>query len=95
MSYDMHCVFLTATGTATIIIGDINDNPPRFSPDYYSRRVSELAGPKSFIMQVSVKDEDSTAVFAYTLDEQALKNFSIDDRGNIFIRDQQVIVMYT
>lgn len=59
-------------------------------PDYYARQVSELAGPLSFIVKVNVEDLDSDAVFAFSLDNAAAQNFSIDDQGNIFIRDQQV-----
>lgn len=87
-------ISFSATATATIIIGDENDNPPSFNPDFYARQVSELAGPLSFIVQVKVTDPDSDAVFAFSLDTQALKNFSIDNNGNIFIRDQQVSRVY-
>lgn len=78
----------------TVNIGDVNDNPPYFIPDVYERRVSELAGPQSFIVQVLVEDLDSDATFAFLLDDQALKNFSIDNQGNIFIRDQQVLFIH-
>ena len=81
---------ITATATATIIIDDVNDNPPSFDPDFYERQVSELAGPLSFIIQVNVRDLDSDAVFYYNLDEAALQNFTIDSEGSIYIRDQQV-----
>ena len=86
----LYSSFVIATATATIQIGDANDNAPEFKPDYYARRVSELAGPLSFIVQVKVEDLDSDAVFAFSLDSAAAANFSIDDQGNIFIRDQQV-----
>ncbi|XP_067928117.1 neural-cadherin-like [Watersipora subatra] len=80
---------LSSTATVTITIEDVNDNPPKFEPDFYETRVSELAGPLSFILQVNVADLDSTAVFSYWLNDEALKNFSIDASGNIYIRDQQ------
>lgn len=84
--------WVAATATATIVIKDVNDNPPKCDPDYYDRQVSELAGPLTFIVQVEVRDADSDAVFAYELDGLALMNFTIDSDGNIYIRDQQVSV---
>lgn len=81
---------VVATATATIIIGDVNDNSPVFDPKNYVRRVSELAGPGTLIIQVEAKDEDSDAVFAYTLDKEAKMNFTINTEGGISIREQQV-----
>lgn len=82
--------WIAATATATIIVTDFNDNPPKFVPDLYQKQVSELAGPLSFIVQMDVIDADSDAVFVFELNVEATKNFTIDTEGSIFIRDQQV-----
>lgn len=74
--------------TVKIIIGDQNDNRPRFLSSSYKRTVSELTGPLSFILKVEAEDEDSDDTLAYSLDPEAVKDFSINDDGNIFLRDK-------
>lgn len=82
------CFIFIAMATVNIFIGDQNDNRPRFLSSLYERTVSELTGPFSFILKVEAEDADSDDTLAYSLDPQAVKDFSIDNEGNIFLRDQ-------
>ncbi|XP_057689572.1 neural-cadherin isoform X2 [Corythoichthys intestinalis] len=60
---------LAGTGTATILISDVNDHPPIFSQKVYSAQVSEDLEVNSEILVVSATDGDK--------DENAVVTFSI------------------
>ncbi|XP_051921985.1 neural-cadherin [Hippocampus zosterae] len=67
---------LAGTGTATILVSDVNDHPPIFSQRVYSTQVTEDLEVNSEVLVVSATDGDQ--------DENAVVTFSIvggdDDR---------------
>ncbi|XP_077577604.1 neural-cadherin [Stigmatopora nigra] len=60
---------LAGTGTATILVSDVNDHPPVFSQELYSAQVSEDLEVNSEVLIVSASDGDK--------DENAVVTFSI------------------
>ncbi|KAK7877736.1 hypothetical protein WMY93_030550 [Mugilogobius chulae] len=62
---------LTGTGTATILVTDVNDHPPVFTQDSYSAQISEDLEVNSQVLLVSATDAD--------LGENAAVTFSIVD----------------
>nr|XP_060628736.1 neural-cadherin-like [Anolis sagrei ordinatus] len=62
---------LTGTGTATILVTDINDHAPAFPQKIYTAFVSEGASVNTLVAEVSATDEDEG--------ENAMVTFSILD----------------
>lgn len=50
---------ITATAMATVLVLDINDNPPVFSRDVYYFTVSEGSSPQGLVGTVRAKDKDA------------------------------------
>ncbi|KAM4750324.1 protocadherin-23 isoform 2-T3 [Anableps anableps] len=50
---------ITATAMVTVLVLDINDNPPVFSSDVYYFTVSEGSSPQGLVGTVTAKDRDS------------------------------------
>eukprot|EP00062_Callorhinchus_milii_P003975 gi/632942725/ref/XP_007886565.1/ PREDICTED: neural-cadherin-like [Callorhinchus milii] len=60
---------LTGTGTATILVSDVNDHTPVFTQHVFMAKISENMEPNSNVLMVSASDEDKG--------ENALLTFSI------------------
>ncbi|XP_023190165.1 protocadherin-23 [Xiphophorus maculatus] len=50
---------VTATAMVTVLVLDVNDNPPVFSSDVYYFTVSEGSSPQGLVGTVKAKDKDS------------------------------------
>ncbi|CAH1176398.1 unnamed protein product [Phaedon cochleariae] len=50
---------LSSTATVTIIVADINDNPPVFDQESFSATISEIATPGTLVTTIVAKDRDS------------------------------------
>ena len=62
---------LTGTGTVSIFVEDINDNPPVFEHDgIYTAHISEESGPDTEVVVVTATDNDEGAnaqiMYVYT-----------------------------
>ncbi|XP_029694384.1 neural-cadherin-like [Takifugu rubripes] len=76
---------LTGTGTATIIVTDVNDHPPVFTQMLFSTQVTEDLEVNSEVLVVSATDEDEG--------ENAVVTFSIisgDDDRKFFMETDKV-----
>lgn len=54
-------LLLSSTTTVTIVVEDVNDNPPRFLEQHYVATVKESDSPGEVVAMVNTRDDDSTA----------------------------------
>uniref|UniRef100_F6UJH5 Uncharacterized protein n=1 Tax=Ornithorhynchus anatinus TaxID=9258 RepID=F6UJH5_ORNAN len=77
---------LTGTGTATILVSDVNDHAPVFTRDVYTASVSESADPGSQVAVVSATDwdegENAAVTFSILEGDPERKFFMETDRGS-------------
>nr|XP_057909277.1 neural-cadherin isoform X1 [Doryrhamphus excisus] len=76
---------LAGTGTATILVSDVNDHPPIFSQRVYTTQVTEDLEVNSEVLVVSATDGDQ--------DENAVVTFSIvggDEDRKFFVETDKV-----
>lgn len=59
-------------------VGNIDDNPPRFTPMFYTRTVEEFTGPNITILTVSASDPDMLSDIEYILAGEDSSAFQID-----------------
>lgn len=52
---------LSGTTTVTIVVEDVNDNPPRFLEQHYGATVKESDSPGEVVAMVNTRDDDSSA----------------------------------
>ncbi|KAJ8280395.1 hypothetical protein GJAV_G00054020 [Gymnothorax javanicus] len=55
-------VSLSSTTTVSVIVTDINDNPPKFVEDYYRGAVRESDPPGEVVAVLNTKDDDSSDI---------------------------------
>ncbi|XP_058490764.1 protocadherin Fat 3a isoform X2 [Solea solea] len=55
-------VSLSSTTTVTVVVSDINDNPPRFLEPHYFGSVQESDPPGEVVAVLNTRDDDSSAV---------------------------------
>ncbi|XP_028429145.1 protocadherin Fat 3 [Perca flavescens] len=53
---------LSSTTTVTVVVSDINDNPPRFLEQHYFGSVQESDPPGEVVAVLNTRDDDSSAV---------------------------------
>ena len=53
---------LTSTTTVTVVVSDINDNPPRFLEQHYFGSVQENNPPGEVVAVLNTRDNDSSAI---------------------------------
>lgn len=54
-------LLLSSTTTVTIVVEDVNDNPPRFLEQHYRATVKESDSPGEVVAMVNTRDDDSSA----------------------------------
>ena len=73
---------LSATGIVTVIVTDVNDNPPVFGKDNYSANIPENQGPTELFRAVATDiDMGENADIVYSLSDA--EYFSIDSEGSV------------
>lgn len=55
-------LLLSSTTTVTIVVEDVNDNPPRFLEQHYWATVKESDSPGEVVAMVNTRDDDSSAI---------------------------------
>lgn len=55
-------LLLSSTTTVTIVVEDVNDNPPRFLEQRYWATVKESDSPGEVVAMVNTRDDDSSAI---------------------------------
>lgn len=55
-------LLLSSTATVTVVVEDINDNPPRFLEQQYTATVQESDSPGEVVAMVNTRDDDSSAI---------------------------------
>ncbi|MCJ8739590.1 hypothetical protein PDJAM_G00048940 [Pangasius djambal] len=81
-----HPIPLSSSATVSVVINDINDNPPRFHHHPYVTHIPASTTPGSLVFAVTVTDEDSgsNAQLHYSLSGRNSEKFKIDPiRGAI------------
>ncbi|KAF5892830.1 protocadherin Fat 4, partial [Clarias magur] len=81
-----HPIPLSSSATVSVIVNDINDNPPRFHHHPYVTHIPASTAPGSLVFAVTVTDEDSgsNAQLHYSLSGRNSEKFKIDPiRGAI------------
>lgn len=53
---------LSSTTTVTVVVSDVNDNPPRFVEQHYFGSVQESDPPGEVVAVLNTRDDDSSAV---------------------------------
>lgn len=84
---DVTSPFHNSTARVTIIVGDINDNPPKFKQDSYDVKIRELTKTGSVILTVTATDSDSgmNGDVVYSLSNKTFGVFRIDSKtGEIY-----------
>ncbi|UYV64338.1 FAT4 [Cordylochernes scorpioides] len=85
-AYDRSFNKKSSTSVLTIIITDINDNPPLFNSTYFEASLAENELPYTYITQLIATDADSprNAIIQYTLvGNRARDLFSIDPQTGV------------
>ena len=80
-AFDGGFPFLQMTADLTIIVQDVNDNPPEFDPPFYTIQLSENATVGSEITRVHARDPDSAEITQLTYsirDSESHSQFEID-----------------
>lgn len=54
-------VSFSVTTTVTVVVADVNDNPPRFLEQHYFGSVQESSPPGEVVAALNTKDDDSSA----------------------------------
>lgn len=54
-------LLLSSSTTVTIVVEDVNDNPPRFLEQHYRATVKESDSPGEVVAMVNTRDDDSSA----------------------------------
>lgn len=81
----------STTRELTVILSDVNDNPPIFKYDYYSTSILENTAIPSLVKQVSASDADE----ANTTNSKISYSFSNDTSPTgLFIIDEETGVIY-
>ncbi|XP_061398166.1 cadherin-related tumor suppressor, partial [Musca vetustissima] len=67
----------TAIAQVTVIVTDINDNPPLFNQSEYHAFIAENKPPQSFVFKAQAKDKDSpkNAIIRYSINGGSGKSF--------------------
>ncbi|XP_062874781.1 protocadherin Fat 4 [Trichomycterus rosablanca] len=81
-----HPTPLSSSATVSVVINDVNDNPPRFHHHPYVTHIPASTAPGSLVFAVTVTDEDSgsNAQLHYSLSGRNSDKFIIDPlRGAI------------
>lgn len=84
---DVTAPFHNSTARMTIIVGDINDNPPKFKQDSYDVKIRELTKTGSVILTVTATDSDwgMNGEVVYSLSNDTFGVFRIDSKtGEIY-----------
>ena len=68
---------LTSLASVVVMVGDVNDNEPKFQQDRYTRHIPENSSPGTSVLQVMADDPDSLDAgrLMYSLDGVALPNY--------------------
>ncbi|KAJ7336049.1 hypothetical protein OS493_013424 [Desmophyllum pertusum] len=76
---------LSASTVVMVMIDDVNDNAPVFSPQIFYGSIREDASPGSTVLKVEAKDKDegTNGQLQFDLQGKGRYNFSIDSRGFI------------
>ena len=82
---DVTAPFYTATCQVIVIVGDSNDNVPRFLKSKYSTVISETIPVGSSILNVTAVDKDTgtNGQVMYTLSNDTYSEFRINSRSGI------------
>ena len=76
----------TSTSTVNIMVNDVNDNTPSFSPDMYSMNVSEMSIVPTTLFRAIATDEDATSPnnqFTYSLSGLGNSFFEVAQNGTV------------
>lgn len=68
----------------TVMVLDVDDEPPIFSPPAYSGRVVEMAAPGTSILTLATQDADSSTT-SYRLTGKARERFGVRTSGEVFV----------
>nr|CAG4640600.1 EOG090X0007 [Eulimnadia texana] len=77
-----------ATATLTVLLIDVNDNPPRFNQSLYDAFIAENSPPDTFVIDLEAIDIDSTknAIVQYSIIGGSGKDyFSIDSETGVIV----------
>ena len=84
---------ITAYGTVIVTLLDVNDNPPVFSLDIYTRVIDDRFGNSTAILRVMARDTDAGANGTVTYDLVPASNtvFRIDSTtGEVFLVEDSI-----
>ncbi|XP_076844234.1 protocadherin Fat 4 isoform X2 [Brachyhypopomus gauderio] len=82
---------LSSSAMVSVVVTDINDNPPRFHHHPYVTHIPAFTSPGSLVFAVTVTDEDSgsNAQLTYSLSGRNSEKFTIDPvRGAIVANEK-------
>ena len=83
---DMGSPPLTATSLVTVTIGDINDQPPRFSESIHVIDIDNLSPPGTQLIQFEINDEDASGEYVFQIvssDQNVRSLFTVDSPDGI------------
>ena len=79
---DVTAPFYNTTAHVTVFVGDVNDNPPKFTKDSYEVSIKELTKTDSVILTVTATDSDwgTNGKVVYSLSNDTFGVFRIDSK---------------
>ena len=83
---DMGSPPLTATSLLTVTIGDVNDQPPRFSESIHVIDIDNLSPPGTHLIQFEITDEDVGGEYVFQIvssDQDVRRLFTVDSPDGI------------
>ncbi|XP_023680682.2 protocadherin Fat 4 [Paramormyrops kingsleyae] len=87
--YSVKCVSTEVINRRTLIINDMNDNPPVFKQKEYRKRISEALPVDSLVEKVEAVDADVSTVnnrVTYSILDPAPDKFMIQSNGSIILK---------
>ncbi|KAJ7327360.1 condensed mesenchymal cell proliferation [Desmophyllum pertusum] len=80
---DVTSPFYNSSAHVTVFVGDINDNPPKFTKDSYDVNIPELTKSNSVVLSVTANDVDSgmNGEVVYSLSNDTFGVFRIDSKS--------------
>ena len=76
---------LSSLAVVQVMITDINNNRPVFSPSFYTARINESSSLLMPVIQVECRDEDISAEITYSISSDQIVPFNITQEGLIIV----------
>ncbi|TRY64470.1 hypothetical protein DNTS_017153 [Danionella cerebrum] len=87
--YSVTCVNTGMKNTRSIVVEDINNNPPIFESKTYSKSISETTAVDSNVLRVNAEDADASlenSRITYSIQPPAPEEFEVRNDGNIRLK---------